>query len=139
MSNNVPNYGWKEGDDPHSCDYLGPAIKVALRKYSWIERVCDLGCGSGKLVGELLIEGYKVAGVERDAEGCPITAERNPAATVYNLGVEDSYLSIIEKEEAKFDAVVSTEVIEHLYSPYLLPQFASGILKPSGVLIITTP
>jgi 2-polyprenyl-3-methyl-5-hydroxy-6-metoxy-1,4-benzoquinol methylase len=53
--------------------------------------------------------------------------------------VEDSYLSIIEKEEAKFDAVISTEGIEHLYSPHLLPQFASGILKPSGVLIITTP
>jgi len=139
MSNNVLNYGWKEGEDPQSCDYLGPAIKVALRKYSGIERVCDLGCGSGQLVGELLIEGYKVAGVELDAEGCRITAERNPAATVYNLGVEDSYLSIVEKEEAKFDAVVSTEVIEHLYSPHLLPQFASGILKPSGVLIITTP
>lgn len=139
MSNNVLNYGWKEGEDPESCDYLGPAIKAALRKYSGTNRICDLGCGSGRLVGELLNEGYQVAGVELDTEGCRITSERNPGANVYNLGVEDSYLSIVEKEDAKFDAVVSTEVIEHLYSPHLLPQFVSGILKPSGILIITTP
>ena len=86
----------------------------------------------------MLIEGYKVAGGEVDAEGCCITAVRDPAATVYNLGVEDSYLSIIEKEEAKFDAVVSTKIIEYLYLQHLLPQFVSGILKLSGVLIITT-
>lgn len=88
----------------------------------------------------MLIEGYKVAGVEVDAEGCCITALRDPAATVYNLGVEDSYLSIIEKEEAKFDAVVSTEVIKHLYSPNLLPQLVCfWNFKTIRGVIITTP
>ena len=35
--------------------------------------------------------------------------------------------------------MVSTEVIEHLFSPHLLPVFARGMLAPGGVLILTTP
>ena len=71
---------------------------MALRKYSGIERVCDLGCGSGKLVSELVSEGYNVIGVDYDAEGCRITADRNPTANVYNLGVHESSQSIIDNE-----------------------------------------
>ena len=41
--------------------------------------------------------------------------------------------------EGHFDAVVSTEVIEHLYSPHLLPRFAWHCLKPGGLLIVSTP
>jgi len=42
-------------------------------------------------------------------------------------------------EESAFDAVVSTEVIEHLFSPAALPVFAKAVLKPGGYLIVTTP
>lgn len=35
--------------------------------------------------------------------------------------------------------MVSTEVIEHLFSPHLLPRFAAGVLKPGGWLVISTP
>ena len=43
------------------------------------------------------------------------------------------------KNESRFDAVVSTEVIEHLFSPHLLPLFAAGTLDKGGYLILTTP
>lgn len=41
--------------------------------------------------------------------------------------------------ETGFDAVISTEVIEHLFLPAALPRFARAVLKPGGHLIVTTP
>jgi len=43
------------------------------------------------------------------------------------------------KCEQPFDAVVSTEVIEHLFAPHLLLQFAAGTLKSGGYIVISTP
>lgn len=41
--------------------------------------------------------------------------------------------------ERDFDAVISTEVVEHLLYPRELPRFVNHVLKPGGHLIITTP
>ena len=56
----------------------------------------------------------------------------------YNLGVQDDP-DVVVAAEGLFDAVVSTEVIEHLFSPHLLPQFARALLRENGKLIVTTP
>ncbi len=37
------------------------------------------------------------------------------------------------------DAVVSTEVVEHLYAPHELVSFAHAALRPGGHFIVTTP
>lgn len=39
----------------------------------------------------------------------------------------------------RFDAVVSSDVIEHLYRPAALIETAAAMLKPGGYLIIGTP
>lgn len=58
-------------------------------------------------------------------------------------GAEFKLVSLYESPEAlgekNFDAVISTEVIEHLFFPSALPRFADSVLMPSGHLIITTP
>lgn len=41
--------------------------------------------------------------------------------------------------EEPFDAVVSTEVIEHLFAPHLLPMYARDCLREGGYLILSTP
>jgi 2-polyprenyl-6-hydroxyphenyl methylase/3-demethylubiquinone-9 3-methyltransferase len=41
--------------------------------------------------------------------------------------------------EGSFDAIVSAEVVEHLYSPRDLTQSAFRLLKGGGILILTTP
>ncbi|MGI8567926.1 MAG: class I SAM-dependent methyltransferase [Methylocella sp.] len=55
-----------------------------------------------------------------------------------NYGVQDDPRLLLSQEKP-FDAVVSTEVIEHLFSPHLLPQYAAAVLKEGGYLLITTP
>lgn len=60
-----------------------------------------------------------------------------------NSGAEFRLVSVYESPNALgeigFDAVISTEVIDHLFLPAALPRFARAVLKPGGHLIVTTP
>lgn len=103
-----------------------------------IKRVADLGAGNGGLCAQLAVKRYEVVGIEQDRNGVDIASRTYPNARFYQFGVHDDPAELLEAE-AVFDAVVSTEVIEHLYSPRLLPRHAWQILVPGGHLIISTP
>ena len=136
-SNNVANYGWEEAENPNSCNYITPQL-IQILKSLGLKRVADLGSGNGSLCGTLCAEGFDTVGIEYDPQGFNISVKSYPSVKFYNLGVQDNPNLLLENE-SKFDAVVSTEVIEHLYSPHLLPTFSSSILKEGGYLIVSTP
>jgi 2-polyprenyl-3-methyl-5-hydroxy-6-metoxy-1,4-benzoquinol methylase len=136
MNNTVENYGW-ESARPHSCNYLALPILEIMKKLN-VRRVLDIGSGNGVLCSELTGNGFDCVGVEFDKQGVEIAKKDYPAIPFYNYGVQDDPAEILEQEDL-FGAVVSTEVIEHLYSPHLLPIFASKVLKENGYLVITTP
>jgi len=102
------------------------------------KRVLDLGSGNGALCAELARAGCDAVGVEYDRHGIEISRRNHPGRRFYNFGVQDDPRLLLAQEEA-FDAVVSTEVIEHLFSPHMLPIYARGVLKDGGHLILTTP
>ena len=135
--NVVENYGWSSAQTPYSLGYIAPRILEVLKKLS-VNRVMDLGAGNGALCSELAAAGYQVTGIECDKKGVEIAQSSHPGIPFYNFGVQDNPADLLVHEEA-FDAVVSTEVIEHLFSPHLLPVYASGVLKPDGYLVVTTP
>lgn len=138
MSGNiVEKYGWDTSEETCAHGYITPEIKKTLERLG-SNKVLDLGCGNGALCKLLSKEGYYMVGVEYDHDGFSIASSSNPNLSFYNLGVQDSPSSMIERE-GLFDTVISTEVIEHLFSPHLLPQFASKVLKRDGFLVITTP
>ncbi len=105
-----------------------------------VRRVLDLGCGNGDLCGQLVTAGYDVVGVEIDSDGVRIARQTYPSVPFYNFGVHDDPLALLQREGGRaFDAVVSTEVIEHLYAPHLLPRYAHSVLAPGGYLLLSTP
>lgn len=112
---------------PCSQGYINPLILSLLQQESSC-RILDLGCGNVALCRYLAFNGFDVVGVEPDAQGVSIAREQAPGASFYQLGVDDEP-SIVTQAEGLFDAVVSTEVIEHLYSPHLLPRFALSCLN----------
>jgi 2-polyprenyl-3-methyl-5-hydroxy-6-metoxy-1,4-benzoquinol methylase len=135
--NVVDNYGWTTDRGPQSCGYIAPEVLRVLKKLG-ARRVLDLGAGNGVLCGHLVAQGHQAVGVEYDKQGVDLARASYPHIAFYNFGVQDDPMLLLEKEAA-FDAVVSTEVIEHLFSPHLLPLYASGVLKPGGYLVLTTP
>jgi len=135
--NVVENYGWGSSEGPESCGYITPEIVSILKRLN-VNRVMDLGAGNGKLCSVLANEGHQVVGVEYDKQGVEIASTKHSNIPFYNFGVQDNPVELM-KSEQPFEAVVSTEVIEHLFSPHLLPIYAQGVLKNNGYLILTTP
>jgi 2-polyprenyl-3-methyl-5-hydroxy-6-metoxy-1,4-benzoquinol methylase len=133
----VGNYGWSSAEAPCSCGYIFPGVLSILRRLG-VRRVADLGAGNGRLCGELSLAGFQVVGVEQDGEGCDIARASYPSLKFYNHGLQDDPSLLLAGEE-KFDAVVSTEVVEHLYSPHLLPRYAGALLNEGGYLVLSTP
>jgi 2-polyprenyl-3-methyl-5-hydroxy-6-metoxy-1,4-benzoquinol methylase len=135
--NLVENYGWEATDSPESCGYLAPKVLSILAGLG-VHRVMDLGAGNGALCGDLAQAGYNVVGVEYDGQGVRMARTEHPNIPFYNYGVQDDPAELL-RSEPPFDAVVSTEVIEHLFSPHLLPRYAAAVLRDGGYLVVTTP
>ena len=137
VENVVDDFGWSSALGPHSCNYIAPRILEILKSLS-VKRVLDLGSGNGALCAQLASAGYEAVGVEYDRHGVEVARKSHPGISFYNFGVQDDPATLMAQEGA-FDAVVSTEVIEHLFSPHLLPTYARACLTSGGYLIVTTP
>jgi 2-polyprenyl-3-methyl-5-hydroxy-6-metoxy-1,4-benzoquinol methylase len=135
--NTIDNYGWTSAQAPHSCGYITPRILKILKELR-VQRVLDVGAGNGKLCSELSRLGYQAVGIEHDKQGVEIARMNFPKIPFYNFGVQDNPADLLA-QETSFDAVVSTEVVEHLFSPHLLPIYARGVLREGGFLVLTTP
>lgn len=135
--NNTIDYGWKNAQSPHTHTYLSGPIRQLLVEEG-IDNVIDLGCGNGDLCARLKPICNSIVGLEPDKKGYEIAKENNPNIQFYNVGLQDSAAAILN-EHRPFQAAVSTEVIEHLYTPAELPKFAHKVLEPRGLLIVTTP
>jgi 2-polyprenyl-3-methyl-5-hydroxy-6-metoxy-1,4-benzoquinol methylase len=130
-------YGWRTAEPTCSSPYVLPAVRRVLADIG-APRVLDIGSGNGALCAELARHGHAVMGLETDAQGAAIATAAHPALRFVHGSVEDDPQALLAGE-APFDAVVSTEVIEHLYSPHHLPRFAGAVLRDGGHLVLTTP
>lgn len=139
MTNNIDNYGWNSKSLPQSCNYISPFI---LKEISLCnpKRILDIGSGNGGLCHSIFENGYYICGVEYDKGGVEISKQSYPKIHFYNYGVQDDPNELLVQEKGgQFDLIVSTEVIEHLYSPQLLVKYSHACLSVGGKLIITTP
>jgi 2-polyprenyl-3-methyl-5-hydroxy-6-metoxy-1,4-benzoquinol methylase len=127
-------YGWSEYVPP-SHAYLGDAIADMLRSIG-AKRILDLGCGNGTLCHALSKQGFVCTGCDSDSGGIEIARLKSPELRFVNVGVYDDTEKL---GESGFDAVVSAEVVEHLYSPGSMPAFARAVLRENGYLVVTTP
>ena len=127
---------YRFNDNPcHANHYLFPPIINILQKKG-AKKVLDLGCGNGFLSKTLSDLGMEVVGIDPSQSGIDNCKKLLPNNKFYCMGIYDDPSKIVEDN---FDAVVSTEVIEHLFYPRELPRFAFKKLAEKGLLILTTP
>lgn len=130
-------YGWGGEDTPHSCAYLVPKVLQLLQGLK-VRRVLDIGAGNGALCAALARAGHEVLGLEPDLEGVQVARASVPGVHFEQMGVEADP-EVLRQRYGYFEAVVSTEVVEHLHAPHRLPALAAGMLRPGGWLVISTP
>ena len=59
-----------------------------------------------------------------------------PKSRIENASVYDDVLGIFKE---KFDAIVSLEVVEHLFDPKKFVRQMKNCLKPGGIFVLSTP
>ena len=94
-------------------------------------RTVDIGCSRGQFVGFAAEAGFQAEGVEPAPD---IAA----AARALGLNVRTGLLEEQRFPDASFDAASLFEVVEHLREPLPLLKECRRILKPGGVLLIST-
>ena len=96
----------------------------------------DLGCGNGYLVNYLISLGFNAYGTDASEKGISIAKQTNPE----RFFVQDLSTGKLpaELQQLKFDTIISTEVIEHLYDPEAFMAFCKEVLQ-KGEIIISTP
>jgi SAM-dependent methyltransferase len=102
-----------------------------------VRSVCELGCGNGYLAGLILARGLRVLGVDASESGIVIARGKCGKGGEFLCEAIDDNLPL--KVEERFDLVVSSDVIEHLYRPQDLLNCAVRMLRPNGWLVIGTP
>jgi 2-polyprenyl-6-hydroxyphenyl methylase/3-demethylubiquinone-9 3-methyltransferase len=115
--------------------YVQRPLLVECRRVG-ARRVLDLGCGNGHFSATLARAGFEVVGCDPSSSGVAVARESVPGVRFVQIGVGDDPTGLGESD---FDAVVASEVIEHLYAPRQLPRFAHAVLRPGGHLIVSTP
>jgi len=106
------------------------------RDYVAGKRVLDIGCGAGYGTDLLAEQAAEAVGVDID-RGAIARASRAYRRGNLSYEVADCYnLSFADGE---FDAVVANEMIEHIDRQDDFLKEAKRVLKPGGLLIVSTP
>jgi 2-polyprenyl-3-methyl-5-hydroxy-6-metoxy-1,4-benzoquinol methylase len=130
------DYGFYSDQPAHTFKYLQAPLLSLLDK-NRNSCILDLGCGNGYLANYLISQGFNAYGTDASAGGIAIAKQANAG----RFFIQDLSTGELPQElkGIKFDTIVSTEVIEHLYDPAGFIDFCKQALNGKGEIIITTP
>ncbi|XP_046614897.1 ubiquinone biosynthesis O-methyltransferase, mitochondrial [Neodiprion virginianus] len=104
-------------------------------------KILDVGCGGGILSEPLARIGADVTGIDASSELIKTATEH--ATLDINLSERLQYISTSIEEHSqsnyeKYDAVVSSEVLEHVADKELFLKCCTAAMRPGGSLFLTT-
>ncbi|MGB3182174.1 MAG: methyltransferase domain-containing protein [Cyclobacteriaceae bacterium] len=98
--------------------------------------VLDVGCGNGNISMQLGGLGYMVQGVDVSDKAIKKAKETN---TFSNVLFDVISAEQLVADGKKYDAVICSEVLEHLEEPEKLVATLHDLISDNGILIVTVP
>jgi SAM-dependent methyltransferase len=92
----------------------------------------DVGCGAGALMRAAARRSWTAIGTE-------VSAPAADAVQSLGFAVHLGELEALGLEPGSFDVVSAIEVLEHVPDPAMLVRTAAELLRPGGILYLTTP
>lgn len=115
--------------DPDSTHRMRVQV-AAMIAQAGHRKVLDLPAGSGELSYLLLQKGLDVTAADLEPEAFIVPGR---------ACVKADMNSRLPFPEARFDAIGCVEGIEHIENPHLFVREANRLLRPGGMLYLTTP
>ena len=102
------------------------------------KRILDVGCGGGILAEALAQQGAQVTGIdmaELSLKVARLHLHESALEIDYQLSTVEAFA---ENHVAQFDIVTCLEMLEHVPDPASVISSAARLLKPGGVLFLST-
>jgi 2-polyprenyl-3-methyl-5-hydroxy-6-metoxy-1,4-benzoquinol methylase len=113
------------GLHPQVFDLLKPHLKPGMK-------ILDFGCGKGAFSQRLTDAGMIV-------DACDIDTDQILATVNKRIRLDLNKTAITDSIPEKYDVVIAMEIIEHLQNPWKYLEDCLSILKPDGIIVLTTP
>jgi 2-polyprenyl-3-methyl-5-hydroxy-6-metoxy-1,4-benzoquinol methylase len=120
--------------------YMEEVNDGILHQFGYIENkgdVLDVGCGRGQLGEAIRNTGRKVWGVENSPEACATAKTRLDGLIERDLHDYDGVAA--ELKGKQFDALIFSDVLEHVYDPLAVLEQYLVHVKPGGKVLISVP
>jgi len=116
-----------------SDDAIYAAVEARLQALGARGDILDFGAGTGRLTLRLLRSGRfrSVTGADLYAKGTDLPADVR--------WIEGDLNDRLPVAAASFDAIVAAEVIEHLENPRAVCRELFRLLRPGGLVLVSTP
>lgn len=134
---NQQDFETKNGESPASMAGIGTHEVVfdLIREYLPNPvRVIDLAAGEGAFSVKLKNLGHDILAIDASSDNWKVA---DIPLKIENFDSE--FAEKILKTDNKFDAVIAIEIIEHLENPFRFVRECAKLLKPGGLLFLTTP
>lgn len=133
----IAGYRYRGPNPSHAHSYLLPQVRSELAVFfsRGGGRIFDLGCGNGSVASALVEDGYDVCGVDPSTEGI---AQAGTAYPHIRLEVGSAYDDLVARF-GRFPAVISLEVVEHVYAPRDYAKTLFDLVAPGGIALVSTP
>ncbi len=102
--------------------------------------ILDVGCGAGLVSEPMARMGANVTGIdagEKMVNAAKLHAEQSPEPLT-NLSYAVNTVEALAEQKQQFDVVFALEVVEHVESPDQFIACLSKLVRPEGVLILST-
>jgi len=127
------HYEYDRIADRKRVDFIAAVLQGSLPAGA---RILDVGCGNGVISRHLGRLGFQVLGIDVSAK----TIEKAKAATsLSNVNFMQKSAEELVASGERYDAVICSEVLEHLTDPGALLKVLYSCLKEDGKLIVTVP
>ncbi|MEO8582339.1 MAG: methyltransferase domain-containing protein [Flavitalea sp.] len=119
--------------DQKRTDFITSSVTQSIDPGAFI---LDVGCGNGLISRAFGEKGYEVLGIDVSEKTIAVARQNNHLSNVQFRVIPAGELV---PEPGKYDAIICSEVLEHLNEPQLLLNTLYQSLKNNGVLIVTVP
>jgi 2-polyprenyl-3-methyl-5-hydroxy-6-metoxy-1,4-benzoquinol methylase len=100
-------------------------------------KVLDVGCGRGQLGGAVRDLGWEVWGVENSPEACATANTR--LSGLVEADLNDMVNVRRGLGDQTFDALIFSDVLEHVYDPRTVLENYLSFVKPGGRVFVSVP
>ncbi|MGI8952107.1 MAG: class I SAM-dependent methyltransferase [Chitinophagaceae bacterium] len=126
-------YEYNRIADRKRVDFITNVLKKSL---PFNARILDVGCGNGVISRHLGRAGFNVVGIDVSEKTIEIAKSNTQLSNV--IFMKKNAEELVASGE-KYDAIICSEVLEHLSEPEKLLEVLHESLKEKGKLIVTVP